>query len=825
MTPHDTFLRLAATAVDEHLGSPDRARLEQHVAGCPSCARAVAGYRADAAALAALPPVILSERRGAEILASVLASPSRGMSPVRLVLVAALLALALLGSLWAGSELLRRWNDEDLALVLPVPSATASPSGAPPATPDANAEYPGYNLVVTQSVAGDDGSSVDWVTLLDPSSGALTPLAPGRDPAWLSADRIVYTCGEPAGAASVCAIDIDAPGSPQTLLTEAGRPVPAPDGSAIAVNRGPVDTGETWIMAPDGSRPRRLTGGDFDRWSPDGAWLAGQPETSGALEVAIIGADGEGLRVIGSGYDPAWSPTGDRIAYTAVDGDTATIHVVDVATGDDSVQYTAAPGIELAGPAWLADGALAFIRGGDLQILEPGAGDPAAITSGTDILGPTIGERLTPSPDGEWIAFTQGPEASPRVGIESPRANRGISFPDTGITQPRWAPTPRPQPGEPGTPPLLGSTWEPATMPVPSGAPTGRVEAVIAGGIGFLAVGRGCLTDGDTPVCEGIVWRSVDGRAWERVETSDALDTGAYFSTSGPEIGMFDVEIGGPGFVAIGYAARPNLEATAWFSGDGLAWERIPLGDAGSTRVNAVGWDGQQFVLVGGDRSDWDGTLEGMATATARAAVWTSGDGRTWTRVPHAPIFDVGGFLDTMEDPSTGGMNDLVSGLGGLVVVGSDCTSDGSCTPAAWGTFGSDTWGRVADMEGVTGVLRSVAVTDAGYVAVGTGEAAVMHSPDGQTWRSQRAPVGDLDTVTRIGDRFFATASSGPETVWASEDGVVWTPLEADGGPTLVAGEEGAEWRFGADDLTAVWFGLTENSDPAAWVSNPPATP
>ena len=95
-------------------------------------------------------------------------------------------------------------------------------------------------------------------------------------------------------------------------------------------------------------------------------------------------------------------------------------------------------------------------------------------------------------------------------------------------------------------------------MPVAVGDPSGQVESVIAGGLGFVAVGRGCLSNGETPACEGVVWRSTDGTRWERVPTSDALDTGAHFATSGPEIGMFDVAAGGPGFVAIGYAARPR---------------------------------------------------------------------------------------------------------------------------------------------------------------------------------------------------------------------------------------------------------------------------
>ena len=208
----------------------------------------------------------------------------------------------------------------------------------------------------------------------------------------------------------------------------------------------------------------------------------------------------------------------------------------------------------------------------------------------------------------------------------------------------------------------------------------------------------------------------MDGQAWVRAPVSDATDIGASFSTSGPEIGMFDVAAGTPGIVAIGYAARPDLQATTWFSPDGTSWERIPLAldtigaDAGNTlpyRVHAVAWDGRSFVVVGEDRSDWQGFGSSIATAKARAAVWTSTDGRTWTRVPHAAVFDVGGFIDTTEDPESGGMRDVVAGPDGLVAVGSVCTSKPvGCEPAALDVARRDLLGARGRHAGPVGQAR-----------------------------------------------------------------------------------------------------------------------
>ena len=143
MTPHDAFLASAAAAIDFEPASSERDRLDAHLAACPTCAGTAAGIRRDAEALRHLPPVTLAERRGSEILGAAL-HPAPARHPLRLVLVAALLALLALGSLAVGAELVRRSQD-DLSVVLPVPSSgptTLLPSVSPAASasPVAQAE-------------------------------------------------------------------------------------------------------------------------------------------------------------------------------------------------------------------------------------------------------------------------------------------------------------------------------------------------------------------------------------------------------------------------------------------------------------------------------------------------------------------------------------------------------------------------------------------------------------------------------------------------------------------------------------------------------------
>ena len=404
--------------------------------------------------------------------------------------------------------------------------------------------------------------------------------------------------------------------------------------------------------------------------------------------------------------------------------------------------------------------------------------------------------------------------------------DRGSPSPAAWVSKPPVRPTATPvvTPAA-GSGAQLGDSWVAAQMPVVVGRPVGRIEAVTAGGPGFVAVGRGCVNTGaDLPTCEGVVWTTTDGKAWHRTPAGDPTDTGAVFNPSGPEIGMFDVAAGGPGIVAIGYAARPDMAATIWFSSDnGASWERAKIGDVGSTRVNAIAWDGRQFVMVGEDRSQWDGTLAGMDKASARAAVWTSTDGYSFTRVPHSEIFDVGEFIDTMEDPSTGGMNDVVAGPAGLVAVGSVCTAEpGGCKAAAWTSADGSSWEREVAMRAPGDVafssgLNGVAASDSGYIAVS--DDTVLMSADGRSWE-RRAQMGRLSEVVTIGKRFFGTVQGdGWEeiAVFDSEGKLSFVDV---GDPLPGSVYNPAEWHLAATPGIAVAVGPeVETDDPMAMVS------
>jgi len=224
---------------------------------------------------------------------------------------------------------------------------------------------------------------------------------------------------------------------------------------------------------------------------------------------------------------------------------------------------------------------------------------------------------------------------------------------------------------------------------------------------------------------DAAVWTSGDGSTWSRAAHDEASLGG-----SGDQE-MTNVVVGGPGFVAVGWEYSEESDAAVWTSGDGLAWTRVPHDEGvfGGYCHQAM-WDvvvgGPGLVAVGSDCSHGD----------RDAAVWVSADGLAWSRVPHdGAIF--GGSAEQ-------GMDSVAAGGPGLVAVGYDY-SGGDWDAVVWVSADGLTWSRVAHDEAIFGgaddqEMWSVAAGGPGLVAVGYDEsdgdrdAAVWTSADGLAW-------------------------------------------------------------------------------------------
>jgi WD40-like Beta Propeller Repeat len=152
----------------------------------------------------------------------------------------------------------------------------------------------------------------------------------------------------------------------------------SPDGTKLVVSLASICAdclnypAQLWTVGADGSNPTNIFGSfpgpenRYPAWSPDGQRIAFSSDRNGPAgsrdEIFTIKPDGTGLTQLttnASGYDvePSWSPDGRKLAYSSNDQ----IYSLDVATGLKT-RLTNDPYLDFT-PAWSPDGAkLALAR-------------------------------------------------------------------------------------------------------------------------------------------------------------------------------------------------------------------------------------------------------------------------------------------------------------------------------------------------------------------------------------------------------------------------------------------------------------------------------
>ncbi len=218
------------------------------------------------------------------------------------------------------------------------------------------------------------------------------------------------------------------------------------------------------------------SGGDNDAvWSPEGgriAFISGNTTTNSSNEVFMMNADGSGRRQITNTssvaeQEPAWSPDGTKLIYTAnsfdVDGQTdPEIWTINAdGTGRRQLTNNTFPDTQ---PAWSPDGTkIAFVsaRTGDTNrnvyvMNADGSGQtsitPNSPTGCTQNCYQGHDDGPAWSPDGQKIAYVHGygPPTNPFAGGGLPNiwtmdptgANKTnvSNNPDVSDTQPAWSP-------------------------------------------------------------------------------------------------------------------------------------------------------------------------------------------------------------------------------------------------------------------------------------------------------------------------------------------------------------------------------------------------
>jgi hypothetical protein len=363
------------------------------------------------------------------------------------------------------------------------------------------------------------------------------------------------------------------------------------------------------------------------------------------------------------------------------------------------------------------------------------------------------------------------------VGCTSSEApSQSASQGSTPIPTTAATPTPVASPTEPATPMPTADAGSISWTSV--GHIPGSPITLRGGPLGLFAAGE------DEDSGSLAVWRSTDGAKWKRVSVEG-------------DGRIFDFALGGTPLVAVGCTRCSSdgdpIKAAAWTSRDGSSWHLVPLHDQPTEVTGVVDWHGG-FVAVeehsdpsGGngcninarrseDGATWsapvhidDGCMSAPLSATPDAlvvltkSIWTSDDGRRWSRAAPGPTHGNVKFW-------------MLAGPGRrLVAFGQECHSDADVgAEVCRATFATSTDGAswteapaAPDMS--SWVASHVDWFGDGVVAVGSaldGPAVVAESRDGLTWMRGGFPSYESMTgLAAVGDTMYAVDVTGQ--VWA----------------------------------------------------------
>lgn len=235
-------------------------------------------------------------------------------------------------------------------------------------------------------------------------------------------------------------------------------PAWSPDGGHLAYE---ARADGIYVIGADGSDHHLVAAGDAldavtsPTWSPRGDEIAfvrggADPIESGWAEIWVVGVDGSGQRLLTNTREQAvgslaWSPDGRWIAFVVFETESVHVRVLDVVSGDTR---DLGEGEE---PAWSTSGdRVAFMRDGSIVVADIAAEN--GVHSRVVYWAPRdqVMDYLTWSPDGEWFAYafrrSDNPSYNPPYSIWVVRADGSDARPllteTTGgqLHSPAWGP-------------------------------------------------------------------------------------------------------------------------------------------------------------------------------------------------------------------------------------------------------------------------------------------------------------------------------------------------------------------------------------------------
>ncbi len=412
-------------------------------------------------------------------------------------------------------------------------------------------------------------------------------------------------------------------------------------------------------------------------------------------------------------------------------------------------------------------------------------------------------------------------------GSPLPTGSAATLVPTASPTSPPSSTT-TPPATSPAAPPTASSATQPATL---GGYRWIAVDPAQFGGVGLTAVtssrGTGYFAIGDSLMAEApdgtprhpTAWTSPDGRAWTRLPDSPAFVSSRSFW----EDIVADVIPAGEGFIAVGMEQEGDgsaADAAAWFSSDGRRWTRAKVRDGVGRTMDQVVATDHGLVAIGEAEYSFHAGFGGGA------AIWTSPDGRTWTRAH-----------DKRTPPRGTALWSVVAGAGGFLAKARFEYSEGYSKPlppvtaGIWRSTDAIHWEPVRDTSlGVARIVRA----SAGFVAIGSSgpddatHPVAWRSVDGRSWASVELPpmpgvaaatasypqrlVSGEAGLLALGERGDDFSALG----WSSVDGTSWTPFDLTG--TIDGATIDHVWSVGGSILLVGDRMSVGSPDPVVWL-------